>query len=252
MLPTGSEAAQPSHVVGDVETLEFERWSESEDGYVAATWTRTGTTAIDGRLVSIFNVTWSHEEVRDLLLTWRGFDEPFVRTGAMKIPAATGGDDDFYRLLVPVAPLNLPESRTERIDESTQYASHVVNLVIPGFGDGRLTRDDQAYDRDMVTRQFYEHFADEYDSIAIVAAETTLSENYVAFHGNVRNPISGLGTDVFDNSEHYGSAGVLRSVELYTDARFTAMELSHHEIGHQWVDLGGRFVLLTLDVPVGP
>lgn len=49
-------------------------------------------------------------------------------------------------------------------------------------------------DRQAVTKQFYEHCEDAYDSIAVVAVDKhLLIPEYAAFHRNVRNGISGLG-----------------------------------------------------------
>ncbi len=237
-------------VAGDVETLSLDRSSISaEDHVVAETWTRTGTTAIDGRLVSIFNPAWSHAELWDSI-GWRrrGFDQPRVYFGTLKIPRKSAGGDpeeedagDEHFVWLNVAPLNVPASRVERIDDALQYASHVVNLVVSGFGDSRLAEGGfdlhNGFDLHKVTQRFYAHFEDAYDSIAVVAADHHLSHEFEAFHQNVRNDIVGLGAlATFDNSLFYGSDGVLRSVELYRDGSFTRASLSHHEIGHQWVD----------------
>ena len=227
-------------VAGDVETLAFDRRSVSAaDNVVPETWRRTGSTAIDGRLVSVFNPSWSETELWDGL-GWvsRGFDRPQAYFGTLKIPKAGDvEDEDELGIWLEVAPLNLPGSHVERIDDSMQYASHVVNLVIPDFGDARLTTDNYGFALNDVTRQFYEHFEDTYDSIAVVAADNHLVSDYGAFHRNVRNGISGLGDlSVFDNSAAYGSSGALRSVELYLDGELTRVGTSHHEIGHQWGD----------------
>ena len=46
-------------VLGDHETLTFERVDPDADSKrVAETWTRTGTNAVAGRMVSVFNPTW--------------------------------------------------------------------------------------------------------------------------------------------------------------------------------------------------
>ncbi len=223
-------------VVGDVETLTFERNSNSADEwFVAETWARTGTAAIDGRLVSVFDLNWSHEELWDAIgREPHGFDRPMVDFGQLKI--GTEGDDDFTsnRIRLNMAPLNIPESQVERIDETAQYASHMVNLVIPTFGNGRLT-DHGEYRLDMAAQRFYEYFADEYDSIAFVAAETTVDDGR-AYAKRARQPVSGIGRPLYDHSDEYGSAGVLRTVELYEGAVFATMATSHHEIGHTWVD----------------
>ena len=221
-------------VVGDVETLTFERRSYSAWDNVVETWPRTGTTAIDGRLVSVFDLSWSHAELWDAIgRQHHGFDKPMIDFGRLKI-RTDDGEEFSNRIRLNMAPLNVPASRVERIDDTTQYASHVVNLVIPGFGNGRLT-DYGDYRLYVAARRFYEHFADEYDSIAFVAAETTVAD-YTAFAHRVRQPVSGLGRSLYDRSAEYGSAGILRTVEVYEGAIFATMETSHHEIGHTWVD----------------
>jgi hypothetical protein len=237
-------------VVGDFETVEFERWSHAAGEAVTETWPRTGTRTFKGLLVSTFGPTWSDAELRDAIgPRRRGFDNPQVHFGTLKIPkmvevddeAAGGGEaeeDDFERMDIrlPVAPLNLPVSRVERIHDNMQYASHVVNVVVNGFGAERLEGDDYAFALHEVTRAFYEFFPDIYDSIAVVPAEQHPSAKFGAYHRNVRNPIRGLGRDEFDHTSPYGSRGVLRSVEFYRDARFTTTWTSNHEIGHQWAD----------------
>ena len=227
-------------VAGDVETLDFSRWSIATEEHLTETWTRTGTSAIDGHLVSVFSPSWTHSELWDTLgWAFRGVDWPQAYWGTLRIPRAGDNEDDdeFIHIWLEVASANLPEARVERIDESVQYASHVVNLVIQDFGDARLGTDNYGFDLNTVTRQFYEHFEDTYDSIAVVAADNHVVSEYAAFHRNVQNSISGLGDlPVFDNSSAYGSSGVLRSVEFYRDGAFTRSDLSLHEIGHQWVD----------------
>ena len=226
-------------VVGDIETLDFDRWSVDAWDQVSETWTRTGTSAIDGHLVSRFDPSWTHAELWDSI-AWapRGVDQPRTHFGTLTIANTEDDEDDGeFGIWLEVAPLNLPEARVERINESTQYASHVVNLLVEDFGDTRLTTDNYGFDLNAVVQQFYEHFEDTYDSIAVVAADKHIIPEYAAFHQNVRNGISGLGDlAVFDNSSTYGSSGALRSVEFYRDGAFTRLSTSHHEIGHQWVD----------------
>ena len=226
-------------VAGDIETLDFSRWSMAAEENLSETWTRTGTSAIDGHLVSVFSPSWTHDELWDTLgWAFRGVDTPQAHWGTLKIPRAADNEDESeFHIWLEVAPLNLPKARVEQIDDSVQYASHVVNLVIQDFGDARLGTDNHGFDLNAVTRQFYEHFEDTYDSIAVVAADNHIIPEFAAFHHSVRNGISGLGDlAIFDNSSVYGSSGVLRSVEFYRDGAFTRSSLSLHEIGHQWVD----------------
>ncbi len=238
-------------IVGDIETVEFERWSSAAGEAVTETWTRTGTRTFSGNLVTTFNPTWDQTALWDAIgRRRRGFDSPFVYFGTLRIPKLVEADeetdddddeteeDEFEEVAIrlPVAPLNLPVSRVERIHDSMQYASHVVNIVVHGFGAERIEGDDYAFALHEVTQTFYEFFPDIYDSIAVVPAEQHPSAKFGAYHWNARNPIRGLGRDEFNYTDYFGSRGALRSVEFYRDARFTATWISNHEIGHQWAD----------------
>ena len=242
-------------IAGDIETVEFEYWSGAAGEAVTDTWTRTGTRTFRGQVVSSFNPTWSEAELWDAIgRRRRGFDSPQVYFGTLKIPKMVEEDDEdadeaedeededeedaFERVSIrlPVAPLNLPVSRVEQIHANLQYASHVVNIVLPGFGGDRVDGDDYAFALETVTNQFYRYFPDAYDSIAIVTAQQHPSTKFGAFHWNARNPIGGLGRDEFDYTDFFGSTAALRSVEFYRDARFTTTWTSNHEIGHQWAD----------------
>ena len=233
-------------VAGDIATLTFERFALSavDDNYVVReSWQRTRTTDIEGHLVSVFNPSWNGAALRDGI-GWqrRGFDHPYARFGTLLMPRpsdpANAGEDAVARFAIRLrlAPLNVPAAQIMQIDASTQYASHVVNLVMPEFGDGRLSAGDYGHELDEAARRFYAHFSDEYASIAFVPRQQHVVP-YDAFHHNVRNPIAGLGAlPVFDDSAAYGSAGVLRSVEFYPDVSFTSNASSTHAISHQWVD----------------
>ena len=232
-------------VVGDVAALTFERpaLSAAAAGFIVReTWRRTGTTDIDGHLVSVFNPGWNAAALWDSI-GWqrRGFDRPWVQFGTLLVPrpsgeaGADGGDVERFFIRLRVAPLNLPPAQVTRIDAQTQYASHVVNIVMPRFGDRRLSDGDYGHALDEAAKRFYAHFRDEYASIAFVPRQPHVAP-YDAFHHNVRNPIAGLGLPVFDDSEAYGSAGALRSVEFYPDVSFTSNAASTRAISHQWID----------------
>ena len=241
-------------IAGDIEAVEFERWSSAAGEVVTETWTRTETRTFFGRLVTTFNPSWTGTELWDAIgRRRRGFDSPFVYFGTLKIPKPVEADneteedeteedeteeDEFesVHIRLPIVPLNLPESRVVKIGDSMQYASHVVNMVVGGFGNERVGGDDYDFELQEVTKAFYEVFPDVYDSIAIVTAEQHPSSKFSAYHWNARNPIEGLGRDEFDYTDYFGSRGALRSVEFYRDAQFTATWISNHEIGHQWAD----------------
>ncbi|MCY4511155.1 MAG: hypothetical protein OXG35_29960, partial [Acidobacteria bacterium] len=232
-------------VAGDVPTLTFERLSLSaaDDGYVVReTWQRTGTTAIAGHLISVFRPSWDNAALWDTI-GWqrRGFDHPYVQLGTLLVAGDAGAADGDggarrFPIRLRTAPLNVPAAEVTQIDAETQYASHVVNLVMPEFGDRRLPEGDYGHELEHAARRFYAHFSDAYASIAFIPRQQHVVP-YDAFHHNVRNPIAGLGAlPVFDDTEAYGSAGVLRSVELYPNASFTSNASSTHAISHQWVD----------------
>ena len=207
---------------GDVESLEFRLWKGG--GPVRETWTRVGTTTIAGRPVSIFNPSWNAADLSEIY-RWKHRHSSAFYFGDLVLP--TGEVRGFT---LRSARLNLPPSRVERIDATAQYASHVVNLVVPHFGNAQM---DGGLEIEDVTRRFYEHFPDGYDSIVLVPAETTLMRA-AGFHITVRNPIAGLGTAIFDDSARYGSSGKLRAVEVYR--HIGSLDLRIHEMGHHWVD----------------
>ncbi len=242
-------------VAGDVPTLTFDRLSLSaaDSGYVVReTWQRTGTTAIGGHLISVFRPSWDNAALWDAI-GWqrRGFDHPYVRLGWLLVAgaadAAPGGGARRFPIRLRTAPLNVPAAEVAQIDAQTQYASHVVNLVMPEFGDRRLAQGDYGHELADAARRFYAHFSDEYASIAFIPRQQHVVP-YDAFHHNVRNPIAGLGAlPVFDDTAAYGSAGVLRSVELYPNASFTSNASSTHAISHQWVDYWDWSALAGID-----
>ncbi len=237
-------------VAGDVPTLTFERpsLSAAADGYVVReTWRRTGTTDIAGHLISVFRPSWDDAALWDAI-GWqrRGFDHPYVQLGVLLVAGdadaadgdAADGDGGARRFPIRLrtAPLNVPAAEVTQIDAETQYASHVVNLVMPEFGDRRLSQGDYGHELEDVARRFYAHFSDEYASMAFIPRQQHVVP-YDAFHHNVRNPVAGLGAlPVFDDTEAYGSAGVLRSVELYPNVAFTSNASSTRAISRQWVD----------------
>ena len=202
---------------GDVVTLDFEGLAGKK------TWTRVGTTTINGHMVSVFNPTWNAAELREI------FRSSPLDSGGRHVFGSLNGR---YWLSLRTARLSQPRSQVERIDSTTQYASHVVNLVIPDFGHPTVDGFGRGFQG--VTRKFYEHFPDEYDSIAVLFAEPAVMRQS-GFAWLVQNPITGLGRRVFDDSVSYGSNGRLRSVQVYNGG-IGNTTLWIHEIGHTWAD----------------
>ena len=212
--------------------MTFERWDWDEEGETVRwrreTWRRATTRAVAGRLVSVFHPKWPARLLRRALRfrTW-GVDRPFIYWGRLLAPGT-----DEMGVFLSIVPPNVPASPVVRINNRVQYASHVVNLRVPDFGDSRVQGDD--YDLAEVTRLFYEHFTDTYEVIAVVSDERQIV-NYGGFHGVVRNPIGGIGLDRFDRSAQYGSAGVLQGVEGYPGrGQWATWPTVLHEQGHQY------------------
>lgn len=127
----------------------------------------------------------------------------------------------------------VPPSAVERINDHVQYASNVVNLVIPGFGDARVPQGAVAFELESASKTFFQYFADAYDVLAFVPERSPVVD-YVGAHGNVQNAVQGLGMDLFNVSRSYGSADVLEGVELYPAAHAALFGFVEHEMAHQW------------------
>jgi hypothetical protein len=216
-------------VAGDVATVRFK---PAYDGSEIETWQRVSTRQVSGRLISVFEPSWP-SRVLDRVLSgerW-GWDQLGLYWGELLAEGAEPGSGSSVWLRM--TPENLPRVEVRSLGADVQYSSHVVNIVLPGFGDG-FVNDDYDFDLAQVTTKFYQSFADSYDSIAVVPEEFHIA-SYGAFHRNVQNQVRGIGLNVFDDSLAYGSQSHrLRSVELYTSHALTRHSTSTHEISHQW------------------
>ena len=220
-------------VLGDYPTVTFERAdADAENQHTAETWYRTGTSAVAGRLVSAFSPTWDAAVLREALRRYPwGVDRPSLYWGRLAV--ADDGEDDHVNVHLAIAPPNIPASPLVRLNDHVQYASHVVNISDADFGDSRVLGGDTALNLPEVTKLFYEHFADEYEVIAVVSQATQLA-GYAGFHQVVRNDIGGIGLGLFDLSATYGSASVLQAVEGYPPGQWASWETVLHEQGHQY------------------
>ena len=223
-------------VLGDHATVTFERVdADADDNHTAETWARTGTDAVTGHVVSVFSPAWDAGELREALrrYSW-GVDMPSLYWGRLVVPGSDdNGEHDHVNVYLAIAPSNIPDSTVVRIDDQVQYASHVVNVRDADFGDSRILGGDTALNLPEITKLFYEHFADEYEIIAVVSQAAQFAD-YAGFHQMVRNEIGGIGLGLIDDSATYGSAGVLQAVEGYPPGRWASWETVLHEQGHQY------------------
>jgi hypothetical protein len=219
-------------VLGDVPTARFVPWVDpSIDQPEVETWTRTETRRIDGRTVSIFHPSWSGARIAKFFWSnhW-GWDDGGIYWGEFLPGDAAPGSG--WSITLRIAPRSLPRVGVTRLADDVQYSSHVVNLVMPAFGDGFL-RDDKGFELEQVARRFYQDFEDSYDTLAIVP-EAGYTASFGAYHQNARNDVRGIGITVFDNSANYGSGRRLQSAELFIGTSFTNPRTTAHELAHQW------------------
>jgi hypothetical protein len=182
-------------------------------------------------LISIFEPSWSDAQLAALLRRYSvGFDYPELYLGSVIV---SPGVERSVRLRIGFS--SLPVSALQRISDSVQYASNVVNLVVPDFEDTRVTGGSSEFNFRSATRLFYQWFPDDYDSLAIVPAASALGD-FGAFHLNVRNAVTGLGIRVFNQGQQYGSAARLQGIELFGSARALVNSTVSHEFAHQWGD----------------
>jgi hypothetical protein len=214
-------------VIGDVDTLQFHR-ADAPVG--AEIWRRVTTRSVGGRLVSVFQPAWSARDL-DAVMSQSayGFDGPGLYWGTIASPA-TGATTYIY---LRMALGGVPPSQVVRINDRVQFASNVVNLVVPGFGDARVNGGVRAFELSDAANLFYQYFDDQYDVLAFVP-QATPAGDYGAFHKNVRNRVMGLNLPLLDQSASYGSAGVLQGVEVYTGVTATRYAETNHEMAHQW------------------
>jgi hypothetical protein len=225
---TGGVTFHDFEVVGDYPTVQFRR--STAEGDVKETWRRVTSRSVDGRVISIFEPTWTSEQLASALAaSGFGFDGPELYWGSFENARTASPRYVYLRMgLGGIAP-----SQVVRVDDRFQYASNIANIVVPGFGDGRVSNGSQAFELSAVTRAFYAQFADQYDVVAIVPASTPIAD-WGAFHRNVQNRVAGLNLDIFDDSTTYGSNMVLQGVEVYAASTATHFRETNHEMAHQW------------------
>ncbi len=216
-------------IAGDVPTISFRRPVPGQPDAIE-TWPRVGSRSARGRLVSVFEPSWPAARLEQALALWTwGFDNPGLYWGAVDVPGSGLSRPVFLRMALG----GIPASRVTRVNARVQYASNVVNLVIPGFGDARAASGAKGFELADANRMFLSYFADAYDVVAIVPQATPLAP-YGAFHTIVQNRVSGLNLPIVDDTPQYGSTGVLQGIELYAGVTGATYEHTNHEMAHQW------------------
>lgn len=105
--------------------------------------------------------------------------------------------------------------------------------------------------RARVARRFYEAHGDRYDFLLVFTNFAFDTDGAVAFHGLVRNDVTGIGMPVVNNGPLFGSPGRLKGyidmafVDQFRHAPYSdqpgtpgfddAVNVIAHEVGHQWL-----------------
>ncbi len=239
--------------VGDIPTLTVRQFENNEEGFIVVTLERTTTRSVDGRLISIFDWTVPAGVLGSALRYFHGHDSPAVPIGEVElpgvvveapIPGAFGGEVRTHeRIRVRLLSTNIEESVVQEFTppetvptlvevQAGQYASHVVNLHVPGFGDERVQGGDHAYDLEGVVQALLQRLKDTMEVVAIIPEKSAMSA-WAGFHGVVKNDVTGIGLPIFDDSSRYGSAGVLRGRQVYALGEAFQPATFLHEVGHQ-------------------
>lgn len=229
-------------VVGDVQAVVFRRnVPTAESGSVIETWRRSGTRSVDGRMVSSFTEDYPASILSDLLVYSHGNDFPQVPLGRLEAPGVLSAEPDLVTLWLRLAPSNLPSSTVGLVravdgDEAeAQYASHVVNVVVPGFGDERIHGGDGAFAFERAARVFYEYFSDQYQTLTFVPRKSPLGESE-QMNVNVMNDIAGTGMPLLDDRALFDSE-LLRSVQLLSAGFLAQRRAGLHQLAHHWGDM---------------
>ena len=217
-------------VLGDFPSVTFLRITRDAPDGIAETWTRVSTRRVGGQIISVFEPAWSAGEIDQLFVVRRyGFDQPYMYFGAFQVPGSATQRYVYIRTGLG----GIPPSPVIRINDQAQYASDVVNLVVPTFEDARITGGMSGFDLVSATRLFYQYFADQYDVLALTPESTAIGD-FGAFHQNVQNAVTGLNISTFNQAARFGSAGALEGIEVYAGAFGTRYQDTDHEMAHQW------------------
>jgi hypothetical protein len=183
-------------------------------------------------------------------VTWcnvRGFDltdtvtvqTTMLPTGVVEIRfGATVGLDD---AVVGLSPGHTTQFTTADLSGAVGSAAAATAL-------GERFSQDTSIDLAAVARKFYQTHPDSYDQLVTWTDMRVVGSNTFAFESTVANEVHGIGTNIFDESRDFGSAGRLRSLVMM-DAltkypasptqRFlgedSTVSLLGQESGHRWL-----------------
>ena len=186
----------------------------------AATGSQTLTPMGSGRFTA--NVA-----AAPLLFDYKADDVHRNFVGFIRLLDASSAVIASFNAFVNVIDANIPAVQVTTRDSGARQTRRILNLHRPLIG---------ANDVRNAILQFYSYFPDQFDFVQVVFTLPNYPAN--RYHFGVRNDVSGIGLNLYNNTSQYGSAGRLLGVNVYPiDYFFDAAETAFsHETGHQWIN----------------
>jgi hypothetical protein len=120
-------------------------------------------------------------------------------------------------------------SDPEPLQRGAARSDYILNLVEP---DILVSLSEPGVDMERASRRFYEYFEDDYDFL-VVRSALPLANGLNGTNFKVKNEVDGIGLDLFDDTEEFGSAGRLQGT---TFINFRHIGPLVHEIAHNWAN----------------
>jgi hypothetical protein len=208
-------------ILGDIPSLEL----AVADRAPVRTYQRVETRQVDGRTLSVFEISFPAAELLQgvpLPMRFDCFD-----------PACQGPTSSLVRL----RPSTLPRTEVIRINDRVQYSSHVVNIVAPydiTLFSGGLQPGDRVFNFAEVAGTFYEYFSDTYEELAFIPTRVHTNPSGGAVQDRVYSDVEGIGIAPVDRRQQFGDSSVLQHANAYLRGDLLWNYLSLHETGHHW------------------
>lgn len=172
---------------------------------------------------NIYSITFSANQISSRLTESRVF-RPHI--GFVNL--YEGSNRRFrYNVFADVWTSDIPTVSIKQISLDVQFSANLVNIK----GDVGL----EGFSPIPWSNQFFNFFNDDYDYFNFILMEGRRGNRY---HSDVRNPVQGIGKNLFDDSAGFGSSGKLMGYSVFPIPSFFdgADRTYIHEIGHQWIN----------------
>src|SRR2546430_1061773 len=139
-------------------------------------------------------------------------------------PAGAGSFNiiaEVWTSAIGLRPVRAVDAGGQETDYITNYVATSAQLV--------------TFDPKVWAQRFYATHGDKYDFLNFILVGGTRGNR---FHFAVKNQVQGIGTQIFDNTALYGSAGKLQGISEFPlpDLFDGAEQGFAHETGHQWIN----------------